>query len=44
MPDAAQTTHSSAQRASLYAEITTRIVAGLEAGRLPWVQPWEAHG
>ena len=28
------------ERANLYDEITTRIVAELEAGRLPWVQPW----
>lgn len=27
-------------RTSLYAEITDKIVAELEAGRLPWVQPW----
>lgn len=27
-------------RTSLYAEITARIIAELEAGRLPWVQPW----
>ncbi|WP_288051943.1 ArdC family protein [Acidiphilium sp.] len=27
-------------RASLYDEITTRIISELEAGRLPWVQPW----
>jgi antirestriction protein ArdC len=26
--------------ASLYDEITTKILAELEAGRLPWVQPW----
>ena len=26
---------------SLYAEVTDRIIAELEAGRLPWVQPWE---
>ncbi|GAA0318362.1 zincin-like metallopeptidase domain-containing protein [Sphingomonas oligophenolica] len=25
---------------TLYAEVTDRIVAELEAGRLPWVQPW----
>lgn len=31
-----------AGRASLYAEITERIIAELEAGRLPWVQPWGA--
>ena len=29
-----------ADRASLYQDITTRIIAELEAGRLPWVQPW----
>jgi antirestriction protein ArdC len=28
------------ERTSLYREITDRIVAELEAGRLPWVQPW----
>ena len=27
-------------RASLYEEVTARIVAELEAGRFPWVQPW----
>ncbi len=27
-------------RANLYDEVTTRIVAELEAGRLPWIQPW----
>lgn len=27
-------------RANLYEDITTRIVAELEAGRVPWVQPW----
>jgi antirestriction protein ArdC len=30
----------SSERANLYDEITGRIVAELEAGRLPWVQPW----
>lgn len=29
-------------RASLYDEVTGRIVAELEAGRVPWVQPWSA--
>lgn len=29
-------------RASLYDEVTARIVAELEAGRFPWVQPWDA--
>jgi antirestriction protein ArdC len=27
-------------RANLYDEVTRRIVAELEAGRVPWVQPW----
>ena len=27
-------------RASLYTEITDKIIAELEAGRMPWVQPW----
>lgn len=29
-------------RASLHQEITDRIVAELEQGRVPWVQPWAA--
>lgn len=31
-------------RASLYAEVTSRVIAELEAGRLPWVQPWDGAG
>ena len=27
-------------RTSLYSEITDKIIAELEAGRVPWVQPW----
>src|ERR1700685_4870456 len=27
-------------RAGLYQEITGKIIAELEAGRVPWVQPW----
>jgi antirestriction protein ArdC len=30
------------QRASLYDEVTNRIIAELEAGRFPWAQPWDA--
>ena len=30
------------QRASLYQDVTDRIIAELEAGRIPWVQPWAA--
>lgn len=29
-------------RASLYAEVMARVIAELEEGRLPWVQPWDA--
>ena len=31
-------------RANLYDEVTRRIVAELEAGRIPWVQPWGGSG
>jgi len=31
-------------RANLYDEVTARIVAELEAGRFPWVQPWGRTG
>jgi hypothetical protein len=29
-------------RASLYDEITSKIITELEAGRVPWAQPWGA--
>lgn len=32
--------HAGSDRASLYTEITDKIIAELEAGRIPWVQPW----
>lgn len=31
-------------RASLYDSVTNRIIAELEEGRLPWVQPWGRSG
>tara|TARA_R110002124_G_scaffold267777_2_gene435123 strand:+ start:126 stop:1007 length:882 start_codon:yes stop_codon:yes gene_type:complete len=31
-------------RASLYAEITAKIIVELETGRVPWVQPWGKAG
>lgn len=31
---------SGADRTSLYDDITNKIIAELEAGRIPWVQPW----
>ena len=33
-------THAVADRSNLYDEITGKIIAELEAGRFPWVQPW----
>jgi antirestriction protein ArdC len=31
-------------RTSLYAAVTQKVIAELEQGRMPWVQPWEARG
>ena len=31
-------------RQSLYAEVTSRVIAEMEQGRLPWVQPWDGAG
>jgi antirestriction protein ArdC len=33
-------TRTGQDRAGLYSEITDKIIAELEAGRVPWVQPW----
>lgn len=40
MSPAAAEGQSSPDRASLYQEITDRIVVELEVGIVPWVQPW----
>lgn len=32
--------HPRSDRASLYDDLTGKIIAELEAGRFPWVQPW----
>ncbi|MES1975422.1 MAG: zincin-like metallopeptidase domain-containing protein [Pseudomonadota bacterium] len=40
----AQPKRSTTERANLYDEVTARIIAELEAGRLPWVQPWGSKG
>lgn len=32
--------HPASERANLYDEITGKIIAELEAGQFPWVQPW----
>lgn len=34
--------HSGAERQSLYRQVTMQVIAELEQGRLPWVQPWES--
>ncbi len=44
MPRSSRPCAPYAERANLYDEITTRIIAELEAGRLPWVQPWGTAG
>jgi len=31
---------AAADRSNLYQDITDKIIAELEAGRIPWVQPW----
>ena len=33
-----------APRGNVYDEVTTRIIAELEGGRIPWVQPWGSTG
>lgn len=38
----ARTTRSAGERTNLYEQITRRIIAELEAGRVPWVQPWDS--
>ena len=40
MPVSTHTKTAKAGRPSLYQEITSRIIEELEAGRVPWVQPW----
>ena len=39
---AAAGTANDTPRVSLYDEVTQRIIAELEAGRVPWVQPWDS--
>jgi len=40
MPHPAPVHKSFADRSGLYQEITSKIIAELEQGRVPWVQPW----
>jgi antirestriction protein ArdC len=40
MPHPAPAHESFSDRTNLYQEITDKIIAELEQGRLPWVQPW----
>ena len=44
MPRSSSRATSSAEHANLYDEITSKIIAELEAGRLPWAQPWGTSG
>jgi antirestriction protein ArdC len=43
-PRASVRSRAPTDRASLYEDITNSIIAELEAGRLPWVQPWGSAG
>src|SRR5438105_4662919 len=36
--------HATKPKASLYEQITSHIVADLEAGVFPWARPWDAGG
>jgi antirestriction protein ArdC len=38
--DRADPGYTAAPKVSIYDEVTARIVAELESGRVPWVQPW----
>lgn len=40
MPCQDNRARAGADRSNLYHDITNKIIAELEAGRLPWVQPW----
>ncbi|UWU76204.1 ArdC-like ssDNA-binding domain-containing protein [Bradyrhizobium huanghuaihaiense] len=40
MPNSTVGACAGQDRANLYNEITDKIIAELEAGRVPWVQPW----
>ena len=44
LPQAAARARPAKDRGSLYEEITSNIIAELQAGRLPWVQPWGSSG
>jgi len=43
-PAAAALTSPEPSRTNLYDEVTARIITELEAGRVPWVQPWGRPG
>ena len=40
LPRATARARPAKDRGTLYEKITNKIIAELEAGRLPWVQPW----
>jgi len=44
MPRSFSRPAAGAERANLYDDVTAKIIAELEAGRLPWVQPWGTAG
>lgn len=42
MPRTSARPRAARDRTSLYADITSAIIAQLEAGAVPWVQPWDS--
>ncbi|WP_395336798.1 zincin-like metallopeptidase domain-containing protein [Novosphingobium sp. BL-8H] len=42
-PETGRRKANGVDRASLYDEVTARIIAELEQGRVPWVQPWSSE-
>ena len=40
MPNPTARARAGQDRANLYNDITDKIIAELEAGRVPWVRPW----
>ncbi len=40
MPRSTPHARSSGERTNFYDDITSRIIAELQQGRAPWVQPW----
>lgn len=42
MPRCYRSTPNPSGRPDIYRTVTDRIIAELQAGRVPWIQPWDA--